>query len=175
MARFIDAIDLPVPIEQAFDYLADFSRTAEWDPGVVSGVRLTPGPIGLGTRFRVVVAFVGRRLPMEYEITGFERPSRLVLVGGDESVQSVDELTFVPRDGGTRVTYEAQLHLSGLRKLADPLLHALFQRIGALAVRGLRERTAEEIARASRAPSGAGGADTPAGSGGPHGAADAAA
>jgi len=31
MARFVDAIDLPLPIEQAFDYLADFSHAAEWD------------------------------------------------------------------------------------------------------------------------------------------------
>jgi hypothetical protein len=29
MARFVDAIDLPIPVEEAFDYLADFSRTAE--------------------------------------------------------------------------------------------------------------------------------------------------
>ena len=54
MARYVDAIDLPIPLEQAFDYLADFSRTAEWDPGVVEAERLTPGPPRRGSRFRVV-------------------------------------------------------------------------------------------------------------------------
>jgi hypothetical protein len=29
VARHVDAIDLPISIEEAFDYLADFSRTAE--------------------------------------------------------------------------------------------------------------------------------------------------
>ncbi|MGH0036607.1 MAG: SRPBCC family protein [Myxococcota bacterium] len=147
MARYVDAIDLPIAIEDAFDYLADFSRTAEWDPGVVSGERLTPGPVGPGSRFRVVVAFLGRRLPMEYEITEFDPPSRLVLVGGDETLRSIDELGFVARPGGCRVTYEARLELAGLRRLADPLLHALFQHIGRAAVRGLKERLAADAGR----------------------------
>ena len=50
MARYVDAIDLPVPIADAFDYLADFSHTAEWDPGVESAERLTPGPLARGPR-----------------------------------------------------------------------------------------------------------------------------
>jgi carbon monoxide dehydrogenase subunit G len=152
MARFVDVIDLPVPIEDAFDFLADFSRTAEWDPGVVSGERLTPGSIGLGSRFRVVVSFLGRRLPMEYEICAYERPTRLVLVGGDDALRSIDELTFVPREGGTRLTYEARLELSGIRRLADPLLDAIFQRVGGAAARGLRARTAGQIAGLSPRP-----------------------
>ncbi len=157
MARYVDAIDLPVPVEKAFDYLADFSRTAEWDPGVVEAERLTAGPIGVGSRFRVVVAFCGARIPLEYEIAEFERPHRVVFSGGDASVHSVDEVTFAPRPGGTRVTYEARLHLAGIRRLADPLLDLLFQRIGRLAVRGLRERMAAERspARARTAAAGA--------------------
>ena len=83
MARYIDAIDLPIPPEEAFDYLADFSRTAEWDPGVCDAHRLTRGKIRLGSRFEVSVSFFGRRIPLEYRITEFERPSRLVLTGGD--------------------------------------------------------------------------------------------
>ena len=142
MARYVDAIDLPRPIEEVFDYLADFSRTVEWDPGVVEARRLTPGKARLGSSFRVIVSFLGRRVPLEYRITEFERPSRLVLSGGDSSLRSIDEITFVSRPGGTRVTYEARLELAGIRRLADPLLDVLFQRIGRLAVRGLRERLA---------------------------------
>jgi hypothetical protein len=138
MARYVDAIDLPIPIEEAFDYLADFSRTAEWDPSVED------------SRFRVTVSFLGRRIPLEYRITEFERPSRLVLTGGDSSLRSIDEITFVSRLGGTRVTYEARLELVGIRRLADPVLDLLFQRIGRLAVRGLRERLMDVSSQESR-------------------------
>ena len=140
MARYVDAIDLPIPIEEAFDYLADFSRTAEWDPGVEEAHRLTKGRVRLGSRFNVIVSFFGQRIPLEYEITEFDRPSRLVLSGGDSSVSSIDEITFVARPGGTRVTYEARIDLVGIRRIAEPIVDVLMQRVGRLAVRGLRER-----------------------------------
>lgn len=151
MARFVDAIDLPIPIEEAFDYLADFSRTAEWDPSVSQARRLTPGRIGLGSRFEVTVSFLGRSVALEYGISEFERPRRLVMTGGDESLHSVDEITFAARPGGTRITYEARVDLLGLRRIVDPILHVLFQRVGSVAARGLRERLAEKSATA-RAP-----------------------
>jgi uncharacterized protein YndB with AHSA1/START domain len=144
VARYIDAIDLPIPIEDAFDYLADFSRTAEWDPGVCESKRITRGVVRLGSRFGVSVSVLGQRIPLEYRITEFERPSRLVLCAGDSSLRSSDEITFVSRPGGTRVTYEARLELAGIRRLADPILDLLFQRIGRLAMRGLRESLAAE-------------------------------
>ncbi|MGH0031090.1 MAG: SRPBCC family protein [Myxococcota bacterium] len=142
MARFVDAIDLPLPIEEAFDYLADFSRTAEWDPGVEEASRITRGEIRVGSRFRVTASFFGRRVPLEYRIHELERPTRLVLRGEDASLVSIDEITLVPRPGGTRVTYEARLELSGLRRIADPLLDLLFQRVGSQAAEGLRGRFA---------------------------------
>lgn len=142
MARFVDAIDLPLPPEEAFDYLAEFSHTEEWDPGVVSARRLGAGPVQAGSRFEVEVSFLGRRLVLEYAITACERPWRLVLEGGNADLRSVDEITFAPRPGGTRVTYEARLELAGLRRLADPLLDAVFQRVGRAAAAGLAARFA---------------------------------
>ena len=145
MARFIDAIDLPISIEDAFDYLADFSNSAQWDPGVASARRLTTGDICLGSRFEVAASFLGRQVPLEYEITAYERPYRLVLTGANSSVRSIDEITFASRPGGTRVSYEARLELKGILAIADPMLDLLFQRIASVAARGLRERVANEF------------------------------
>lgn len=151
MARFIDAIDIQLDLPSAFEYLADFSRTAEWDPGVERATRLTPGEPALGSRFEVVVSFLGRKMPLDYEITRFDPPHALVLAGGDETLRSDDEINFVERGGGTRIFYEARLELLGIRRIADPLLDLLFQRVGRLATRGLRERLDAE-AGASGAP-----------------------
>jgi len=145
MARYVDAIDLPIPVEQAFDYLADFSNTAEWDPGVVEASRLDEGKIGVGSRFRVVTSFAGRKLRLVYEISELDRPNRLVLTGGDDSLLSTDEICFVRRGEGTRVTYEARVELRGVRRLADPLLQLAFQRVGQLAARGLRQRIDQQL------------------------------
>ncbi len=145
MARFVDAIDLPVSIEEAFDYLADFSRTRDWDPGVRGARRLTQGGIGLGSRFRVEVSFFGRRSALDYEIVSYDRPSRLVLEGGDDRLRSIDEITFTARPDGTRVTYEARLELGSGLSLLDPALDRVFQRIGRAGANGLRAMTAEDI------------------------------
>jgi len=143
VALYIDAIDLPIPIEPAFDCSSDFSRTVEWDPGMQEARRETSGEVRLASRVQVTVSFLGRRIPLEYRITEFERPSRLVLRGGDSSFRSIDEITFVARPWGTRLTYEARLELVGIRRIADPILDLLFQRIGRVAVPGVRERMAD--------------------------------
>jgi uncharacterized protein YndB with AHSA1/START domain len=154
MARYVDVIDLPLSPEDAFDLLADFARTQEWDPGVVEAERLDAGPPRRGSRFRVVASFLGRRVPLEYEIRELERPRRLVLRASDGALTSLDEIHFSPRAGGTRVSYEARLTFAGPARLADPLLQLGFAFVGRAAARGLREyatRIAGEQARAAAA------------------------
>ena len=138
MAHYLDTIELAVPMEAAFDYLADFSNAAHWDPSVIEAKVLTPGKIRAGSRFRLLVSFLGRSIPLEYEITSYQRPSRLVFKGGDDAVSSIDEINFVLGEWGeARITYEARLELKGFRRMADPILDLLFQRMGRLAMHGL--------------------------------------
>ena len=80
MARYHATVETRRDANDAFTYLADFSSTAEWDPGVVEAERLTEGPITVGATFRVVTSFLGRRIPLDYEITTLE-PGRRVVLG----------------------------------------------------------------------------------------------
>jgi len=43
--------------ERAFDFVADFSSTQEWDPGIQAARRLDDRPIGVGSRFELVSRF----------------------------------------------------------------------------------------------------------------------
>lgn len=63
MAKITRTIEVPVPVDEAFDYVADFSTTETWDPGIVEGRRVDDGPVGVGSAFDVVADFGGRRLP----------------------------------------------------------------------------------------------------------------
>jgi hypothetical protein len=149
MARFVETIDLPLTPRCAFELVADFARLPEWDPAAARARRLGAGPLRLGSRFEVDYAFLGRRLPLGYEIRCYEPPHHVVLAGGNASVRSRDEIHFVPRDGGVRVVYEARLELVGVASLADPVLQLLFPWIARGAVRGLRARAAA-LARGER-------------------------
>jgi carbon monoxide dehydrogenase subunit G len=139
MARYRTTIESTKSPEEAFDYLAEFSNARDWDPGIVEATNLTADPVGPGSRFRLVARFLGRRVPLEYRITEFERPTRVVLSADDGSVRSTDEIRVAAADGGTRVTYEADLRLkSPVGTLVDPVLALVFRRIGGRAADGLR-------------------------------------
>ncbi len=136
MARFTDTVASSKGIEEAFDYLAEFSSVREWDPTVVEAENLS-GRVGEGAEFRVVVRFAGRENEFVYRTTEFERPKRIVLRAESSTVISLDTISFRPAVAGSEVTYDAQLQPQGLMKLVDPLLGVLFKRLGDNAAAGL--------------------------------------
>ncbi len=139
MARYTASIETPRPPAETFAYLSDFSTTEEWDPSVVEAERLGDTPVGEGTEFRVVADFLGRKAALTYRIVEFEPGEAVTLRGENATVVSLDRITFEPTDGGTRVTYDADLALKGPLRFADPLLGLAFKRVGDRALEGLRE------------------------------------
>lgn len=140
MAHFVARIPVSLPRPAAFSYLGRFDRAAEWDPGVESGEMVTDEPVGVGSRFRLVSRFLGRRVPLVYEIVEFENDQRIVLRAENGSVRSVDTITFEDDGEGSLVVYDARLDAKGFGRLADPLLGIVFHRIGDRAAASLRAR-----------------------------------
>lgn len=137
MAKANGTVSSPLDSATVFARLADFSTTAQWDPGVVSAERLSEGPVELGARFSVTASFMGSKSRLVYEITEFEPGRRVVLRGENARVVSVDVITVEPEGTGSKVTYDADLTLKGPLKLADPLLAIAFGRIADKALEGL--------------------------------------
>jgi hypothetical protein len=54
-------------------------------PGVLAGEHLDPGPVGAGSRFRLVVPFLGARMSLTYQVIGFV-PDREVLLHAANAV-----------------------------------------------------------------------------------------
>ena len=128
-----------------FAYLSRFDRAAEWDPGVAEAAMVTAEPVGRGSRFRLVARFVGRSVPLEYQIVELLPPERLVLHAETNLISSTDTITFDADGSGTVVTYDAVLEGRGLARLADPFLAIAFRRIGDRAVAGLRDRLSQGV------------------------------
>lgn len=140
MANYRTTVQSRRSPDETFEYLADFANAREWDPGVVEGERVDDGPLGVGSRFQLVARFLGRSVPLEYRIVAFERPRRVVFEADERIVHSIDEIRLTANDGGTVVTYEADLRLKGpLGRALDPVLARVFARVGDRATTGLRE------------------------------------
>jgi len=59
MARYHATVESRRSATETFGYLATFSNAAQRGPGVHAGEQLDPGPAGAGSRFRLVVPFLG--------------------------------------------------------------------------------------------------------------------
>lgn len=147
MTTLHEQIDTTLPIESAFEYVADFANSQEWDPGVASAARVDSGPVGVGARYRLGVRIGSRVAPMDYRITVFEPPHRVVLVGSGSGVSAVDDIRFGSVATGTRIDYTADIRLTGLLRIVQPLLGGAFANIGRNAAEGMRRVLAERAAR----------------------------
>jgi hypothetical protein len=143
MARYKDTVPSSRSQEATFDYLARFSNTDEWDPGAQEGRDLQQGgPIGVGSRFSLDFKIAGLTTELVYEITEYERPSRVRLVARSTGFTSDDVIEVAKRGAASAVTYDANVLLSGPLKLFDPLMQVGFKRVAAKAAQGLGEALA---------------------------------
>jgi carbon monoxide dehydrogenase subunit G len=134
-----EQIEVAAAPEVAFAYVADFTTTAEWDPGIVSSERIS-GDGGVGTEYAVVALFRGKEVPFRYRVTAHEPGRRIVLEGKGRTASSTDTISFSPSGSGTgtRVDYEAEFRLHGLLALAGPFLAGTFRDLSAKALAGLK-------------------------------------
>lgn len=144
--RITEDVRSAVDIEAAFAYVADFDHQAAWDPNTVSSRRLTELPVGVGSRFALEVRMGRGTTPMEYHITAFEPPTRVVLVGEGERIWTEDAIEFGQESGLTVVRYAARIRLEGPLGWVQPLLGRAFRSIGQGAAAGL-QRELDRIAR----------------------------
>jgi hypothetical protein len=140
MARYNGTVISRHSAEEVFAYLADLRSVAEWDPSVESSLLTSGEPGTEGARYQLEVGLLGRILDVPYETASVEPPDRVVFTAETEAVSIRDQarIRAVP-DGGCTATWDAELHLKGIRKLFEPLLGLAFKRLGSDAERGLRE------------------------------------
>jgi hypothetical protein len=138
MATYKTQIDATRGQDEVFEYLATFSNASEWDPGVAEGEALTPGPVAIGSVYRLGVRMAGRIVAFEYEVVDMERPRKVVLLARHGRIVSTDTITVEWAGRGSRVRYVAVLQAVGLLRLASPVVARVFVGMAERAAAGLR-------------------------------------
>jgi carbon monoxide dehydrogenase subunit G len=150
MTRLHETIETPLAIDETFAFIADFANSQHWDPGVATSERIDPGPVGTGARFKLGVRMRGRVAPMEYRITTYEPPRRVILTGEGSNVSAVDEIRFEPSPTGTRIDYTADIRLTGWMRLVAPFAGGAFEKIARDALGGMQRALDERAKTAGR-------------------------
>jgi carbon monoxide dehydrogenase subunit G len=163
MTRLHREIDTRLDTAAAFAFVADFANAQHWDPGVATSETIGSAPTGLGSRYVLGVRLGGRVAPMEYRITAFDAPNRVVLSGEGSNVTAVDDIRFAPSasGSGTHIDYTADIALGGLMRLAQPFLGRAFDKLARNAVEGM-QRTLDQLAAAGEPAAGEPAAGEPA-------------
>lgn len=116
-------------------YLADLTNRPAWDPTVVAVTphdAADPGTSGA----RVVVGFYGRRLELDYVVERHDADC-VVLQGAGKKLGRRDTFRIEPHDGGSRVTYRAELELKGMLRMLDRGLQVSIDSMVPRAVKGI--------------------------------------
>lgn len=145
-----ETVTTSLPIDAAFDYVANFENIVEWDPGVTSARRTSDAPAAVGTAYDLDLNYGGSDMEMTYIITELDPPRVVVLEGDGPRSKAVDRITFSAVEDGTRIDYEADIRLKGLLRLSEPFLGKLFARVGEGAREGLDRQLRELEANGGR-------------------------
>jgi hypothetical protein len=149
MARYQATVPSRRPAAETFAYLATFSNAVHWDPGVLAGEQLDPGPVGPGTRFRLAVPFFGLRMALTYQVTSYQPDHAVVLAAANGLLRATDTIVVTGAGDGSAVNYAAEVRLRGPLRVLDPLLRPAFRAVGDRAAVGLTEALSRDPADAS--------------------------
>jgi hypothetical protein len=126
------------PIEKVSALMQDFCTTNSWDPGTVHTERVS-GDGGLGTTYRNVSKFAGRKVEMTYTVDALRDGEMISIRGENKSVKSRDTMMFNKTESGTEVVYNVEFVFEGPARFIEPLLRLFVRKLGNDGERGIRE------------------------------------
>jgi Polyketide cyclase / dehydrase and lipid transport len=108
MIRFANTIDIAVEPSHVYAYLADLEHNPEWNWAIESTEKVTPGPIGVGTRYRQTRSVPRPGVEM-LELTGLDPLRRIEVTGKLGPFDARLTYELAPSGSGTRLTNTADL------------------------------------------------------------------
>lgn len=124
MKRVERSATIPAPPSEVFDYLSDLDRLSEWQAGVVSARRTSPGEMGTGATALVTREIMGNRVEAPLTVTEYEPPRRLAIGSEVSGVKAHATLDFADSDAGraTDLTFAMEIRGSGFTGFIEGMI-----------------------------------------------------
>ncbi len=128
MAKLEAGITINRPVEEVFAFTSNPENEPLWRPELLELEKTSEGPIGVGTTFREVMQFLGRRIENTGEITKYE-PNKMMAVKTTSGPVPMEITgTYQPVEGGTELTFEVEGEVGGFFRFAEPLVARMGKR-----------------------------------------------
>ena len=116
------------PLEEVFSFLSNLENNLKWRSGMIKAEKISEGPIGVGTTYRLINSLFGRQVEGEAVITEYEL-NRKYATMNKSGLPIKTQRMFESVEGGTRVTFSVETELGGgLFKLVEPLMASIGRR-----------------------------------------------
>ena len=123
------------PLHEVFAYISEFSRIEEWDPAVARGRRLTEGPLGVGSQFRIDMK---AGFSLRYTVIEWEQDRRLLMTVDSRPFTAREEIFFTRTTSGTRVRYVATFEFVAPLACLLKTFPGVMDRVGKSAMAGMQ-------------------------------------
>lgn len=110
------------PIKDVFAFVSNPNNMAKWNTAVVSLEQITPGAVGVGTKFKSVGELMGQRMEGEMQVVAYEPDSKCGFQVNAGPMQVTMTITFKTVGTGTKINLNAQGNPAGVFKLAEGMM-----------------------------------------------------
>ena len=110
------------PVKDVFAFVANPNNMTKWNSAVVSIEQVTPGEVGVGTKFKTVGEALGRRLEGELQVQAYEPDTKCGFQLNAGPMQMNMTLLFKTVGTGTKLNLNVQGNPAGIFKLAEGVM-----------------------------------------------------
>jgi len=110
------------PIKEVFAFVSNPNNMSKWNSAVVSIQQVTPGDVGVGTKFKTVGEMMGRKLEGEMQVKVYEPDSQtgFQLQAGPMKMDLT--MSFKTVGTGTKLSLHVEGNPAGVFKLAEGMM-----------------------------------------------------
>ena len=119
---------IPRSPQEVFDFISASENAPKVVPSVTSMVKLTEGPVRVGTRYCETRLMKGEEHQTELEIVEYEPVQKYAMKNETDGIETVYRYTFRPEEGGTRVDLVCEVKGSGAKKLIAPVVVSVLKK-----------------------------------------------
>lgn len=126
--RYDHSVTINRPIHDVWDYLAKPENSPTWNTIVLESHKTSDGDMGTGSTITSTIKLLGRHFDSESEVTEWDPPNSFSMKTTKGTLQATVQGKLSQEGDGTRYELISEGELSGILRIADPVLQPIIKR-----------------------------------------------
>ena len=116
------------PPKDVFDFITAPDNAPRIVQSVISMVKLTEGPVRVGTRYRETRLMSGKEHQSELEIVEFEPMRKYAMQNVTDGIETIYRYNLQLERDGTRINLDCEVKARGIKKLMLPMVVSILKK-----------------------------------------------